>query len=318
MKNVLCIGEALIDFLSIDKGKNLCDTSGFIKKAGGAPANVAAAISKLGAKAHFCGTVGDDAFGKFLENTFNQNNINTDLMYKLKDRNTTFAFVSLMEDGERDFEFVRDADRYLSFDMIEKEIDKFDLYHFGSATAFLDGELKNTYYKLKEYALNNNKLISFDANYRDSLFSNNKDVFINCCKDYIKDSDIVKLSEEEAYLISGRESVKEAADYLISLGCKYLIITLGKLGAMLVTKDKQVLIPTKEIEMKDATGAGDAFMGAVIVQILNEENKNIEDIVKLANLVGGITTTKIGALESIPTWDEVKKYNEGESALTFN
>lgn len=318
MKNVLCIGEALIDFLSIDKGKNLCETSGFIKKAGGAPANVAAAISKLGAKAHFCGTVGDDAFGKFLENTFNQNNINTDLMYKLKDRNTTFAFVSLMEDGERDFEFVRDADRYLSFDMIEKDIDKFDLYHFGSATAFLDGELKNTYYKLKEYALKNNKLISFDANYRDSLFSNNKDVFINCCKDYIKDSDIVKLSEEEAYLISGRESVKEAADYLISLGCKYLIITLGKLGAMLVTKDKQVLIPTKEIEMKDATGAGDAFMGAVIVQILNEENKNIEDIVKLANLVGGITTTKIGALESIPTWDEVKKYNEGKSALIFN
>lgn len=318
MKNVLCIGEALIDFLSIDKGKNLCETSGFIKKAGGAPANVAAAISKLGAKAYFCGTVGDDAFGKFLENTFNQNNINTDLMYKLKDRNTTFAFVSLMEDGERDFEFVRDADRYLSFEMIKNEIDKFDLYHFGSATAFLDGELKNTYYKLKEYALNNNKLISFDANYRDSLFSNNKDVFINCCKDYIKDSDIVKLSEEEAYLISGRNSIKESAEYLISLGCKNLIITLGKVGAMLVTKDKQVLIPTKEIEMKDATGAGDAFMGAVIVQILNEQNKNIEDIVKLANLVGGITTTKIGALESIPTWDEVKKYNEGESALTFN
>ncbi|MGG2467397.1 carbohydrate kinase [Paraclostridium bifermentans] len=308
MKKVICIGEALIDFISIDTGKNLIDTSGFIKKAGGAPANVAAAISKLGAQAYFCGTVGDDAFGRFLEDTFNKNNINTNLMFKLKDKNTTFAFVSLKEDGDRDFEFARGADEFLSFDMIKNDLDKFDLFHFGSATAFLEGELKNTYYKLKEYALNNNKLISFDANYRDSLFKNDKEMFINCCKDFIKGSNIVKLSEEEAYLISNKDNIEGAADYLINLGCKNLVITLGKEGSMLVTKEKKVSIKTKQLEMKDATGAGDAFIGAVLAQILNEPSKNIEEIVKYANLVGGITTTKLGALESIPTWDEVKRY----------
>lgn len=77
---------------------------------------------------------------------------------------------------------------------------------------------------------------------------------------------------------------------------------------MLVTKEKKVSIKTKQLEMKDATGAGDAFIGAVLAQILNEPSKNIEEIVKYANLVGGITTTKLGALESIPTWDEVKRY----------
>lgn len=308
MKNVICAGEALIDFLSLDTGKTLDNTSGFMRKAGGAPANVAAAISKLGAKAHFCGTVGDDAFGKFLEDTFKNNNINTDLMFKLNNRNTTFAFVSLMEDGERDFEFARGADECLSFEMIKDDLDKFDLYHFGSATAFLDGELKKTYYKLKEYALNNNKLISFDANYRDSLFGNNKEEFITCCIDFIKDSDIVKLSEEEAYLISGKNDIKESANYIVGLGCKNLIITLGKEGAMLTTKEKQVLVPTKELKMKDATGAGDAFMGAVLAQILDNPNKDMEEIVRLANLVGGITTTRMGALESIPTWNEVKEY----------
>lgn len=309
MRKVICPGEALIDFVSTDLGKTLKETKGFIKKAGGAPANVAAAISKLGAEAYFCGTVGDDVFGRFLEETLKKNNINTELMFKLDNHNTTFAFVSLMEDGERDFEFVRDADSCLGFQMIKERLEEFDLYHFGSATAFLDGRLRETYYKLKEYALNNNKIITFDANYRESLFGDRKEVFISYCMDFIKDSDLVKLSEEEALLISGQANIKEASEFIVSLGCKTLIITLGKEGAMITTNEKQVLVPTKELEMKDATGAGDAFMGAVIAQMLNTPEKDIIEIVRIANLVGGITTTRIGALESIPNWSEVSKYS---------
>lgn len=308
MKKVICPGESLIDFVSMDIGKTLKATDGFIKKAGGAPANVAAAISKLGAEAYFCGTVGDDAFGGFLEDTLNNNNINTELLFKIKN-NTTFAFVSLMENGERDFEFARDADECLTFDMISDRLEEFDLYHFGSATAFMGGNLKDTYFKLKEYAKSNNKIISFDANYRESLFGNNKEEFIKCCKEFIVDSNIVKLSEEEAKLISGIEDIKEASQYIVNLGCENLMVTLGKEGTLLSNREKQILIKTKEVKMKDATGAGDAFIGAVIAQILNEPGKSMEKIVEMANLVGGITTTKLGALESIPTWDEVFAYN---------
>ena len=308
MKKVICPGEALIDFVSMDIGKTLKATDGFIKKAGGTPANVAAAISKLGAEAYFCGTVGDDAFGGFLEDTLNNNNINTELLFKIKN-NTTFAFVSLMENGERDFEFARDADECLTFDMISDRLEEFDLYHFGSATAFMGGNLKDTYFKLKEYAKSNNKIISFDANYRESLFGNNKEEFIKCCKEFIVDSNIVKLSEEEAKLISGIEDIKEASQYIVNLGCENLMVTLGKEGTLLSNREKQILIKTKEVKMKDATGAGDAFIGAVIAQILNEPGKSMEKIVEMANLVGGITTTKLGALESIPTWDEVFAYN---------
>ena len=308
MKKVICPGEALIDFVSMDIGKTLKATDGFIKKAGGAPANVAAAISKLGAEAYFCGTVGDDAFGGFLEDTLNNNNINTELLFKIKN-NTTFASVSLMENGERDFEFARDADECLTFDMISDRLEEFDLYHFGSATAFMGGNLKDTYFKLKEYAKSNNKIISFDANYRESLFGNNKEEFIKCCKEFIVDSNIVKLSEEEAKLISGIEDIKEASQYIVNLGCENLMVTLGKEGTLLSNREKQILIKTKEVKMKDATGAGDAFIGAVIAQILNEPGKSMEKIVEMANLVGGITTTKLGALESIPTWDEVFAYN---------
>ena len=144
----------------------------------------------------------------------------------------------------------------------------------------------------------------------DTLFGEDKDTFVSCCKDFIKDSKIVKLSDEEACLISGMENIGEAAKYIIDLGCENLIITLGKKGALLTTKEKQILIPTNEMKMVDATGAGDAFIGAVIAQVLDIPNKSIEDIIKTANLVGGITTTRIGALESIPTWDEVKQYSK--------
>ena len=118
-----------------------------------------------------------------------------------------------------------------------------------------------------------------------------------------------KLSEEEAKLISGIEDIKEASQYIVNLGCENLMVTLGKEGTLLSNREKQILIKTKEVKMKDATGAGDAFIGAVIAQILNEPGKSMEKIVEMANLVGGITTTKLGALESIPTWDEVFAYN---------
>lgn len=173
----------------------------------------------------------------------------------------------------------------------------------------MGGNLKDTYFKLKEYAKSNNKIISFDANYRESLFGNNKEEFIKCCKEFIVDSNIVKLSEEEAKLISGIEDIKEASQYIVNLGCENLMVTLGKEGTLLSNREKQMLIKTKEVKMKDATGAGDAFIGAVIAQILNEPGKSMEKIVEMANLVGGITTTKLGALESIPTWDEVFAYN---------
>ena len=306
MKKVLCAGEALIDFVSDHPGMSLKDTSSFTRKAGGAPANVAAAIAKLGAEAYFCGSVGQDFFGDFLEETFKNNHINTDMMYKLKNRNTTLAFVSLKEDGDRDFRFMRDADAVLSYQKIEKYLNQFDLFHFGSATAFLDGELKDTYFKIMEYAKKHDKIITFDANYRDALITDEKE-YIRCCKEFIKNSYIVKLSDEEVKLISGIDDIKEASKSIASLGCNYLFVTLGKEGSLLVSGNKQVIIPVEEVKMVDATGAGDAFIGAIIAQVLNTPEKTMEEIARIANNVGAMTTTKVGALESIPTWNEIEK-----------
>ena len=168
---VFCIGELLIDFIGKDVNKGLINGVNFEKKAGGAPANVAAAICKLGGEASFLGQVGDDSFGRYLVKVLEDVNINGD-MTKIEGK-TTLAFVAIDENGERDFEFNRGCDGDYSYSNIDlKKINNGDIIHFGSATGFLEGELKNTYFKLFEYAKENNIFISFDPNYRDALISN--------------------------------------------------------------------------------------------------------------------------------------------------
>ena len=135
---ILCIGEALIDMICTDKGTTLSDGNNFLKKPGGAPTNVAAAIAALGGKVELAAKVGNDPFGKQLIEVMQSFGVSTKWMLQDEHYFTTFAFVSLMEDGERDFVFNRGADGELSRQKLKKLIlMNFHIIHFGSATAFL-------------------------------------------------------------------------------------------------------------------------------------------------------------------------------------
>ena len=139
MKKILCIGEALIDMICTDKGSSLSDGNNFLKKAGGAPTNVAAAIAALGGKAELAAKVGVDPFGKHLIAVMQEFGVSTKWVLQDEKYFTTFAFVSLMENGERDFYFNRGADGQLSEADIEATPD------FGSAldTRYILGMAKN-------------------------------------------------------------------------------------------------------------------------------------------------------------------------------
>ncbi|WP_242968895.1 PfkB family carbohydrate kinase, partial [Clostridium beijerinckii] len=166
-KNIFCIGELLIDMVCVDN-KGLKDGEKFEKKAGGAPANVAACISKLDGNAYFLGQVGDDYFGKHLIELLKDLNINTEMA--VEKGSTTIALVGIDKNGERNFDFLRGSDGEYSFNNINlSKIANSDIIHFGSATGFLEGELKKTYFKLLECAKSNNIYVSFDPNYRDAL-----------------------------------------------------------------------------------------------------------------------------------------------------
>ncbi|MCU4764520.1 fructokinase [Bacillus cereus] len=312
MRNVFCIGELLIDFVCRNTNVSLVNGSNFEKKAGGAPANVAAAITKLGGHATFMGQVGNDPFGEFLEQTLQHAHVDTSML--IKDKQTTLAFVSIDQNGERDFTFMRGADGEYHFNSIDlSKIKTNDLIHFGSATALLSSPLKDTYFQLLQYARESGQFISFDPNYRNALITNTEQ-FIQDCLTFIKHAHFVKVSQEEAIMLSKESDLQQSALKLLNHGAKAVAITLGKDGTLLATKDKQTIVPSISIQQVDTTGAGDAFVGAMLYQIAKSEKiflHNFEDLttfISFANKVGALTCTNYGAISSLPSLTDVKAY----------
>ncbi|MBP5998972.1 MAG: carbohydrate kinase [Sediminibacterium sp.] len=304
---VLCIGEALIDMICTDRGSRLADGQNFLKKAGGAPANVAAAIAALGGKVDMAAKVGKDPFGQHLIDLLNEMGVSTQWMIQDPNSFTTFAFVSLMEDSERDFYFNRGADGQLSVsDLADLNLNEYSIVHFGSATGFLPGPLQATYLDLLNKAKAAGALISFDPNYRHLLFPNNTNSFITQSWHFIQACDFFKLSDEEAMLITGLTSVQAAADALRAKTKAIFAITLGKEGTLLSTSQGTELIGSIPITPIDATGAGDAFVGAVLYQLLDTKAADLPSlsldawrkIITNANKAGARTCEYMGAMEA--------------------
>ncbi|MDT0538526.1 MULTISPECIES: carbohydrate kinase family protein [Croceitalea] len=308
MTRVFCIGELLIDFVAENQGNDLSKAINFTKKAGGAPANVACAISKLGGKSSFIGCVGKDPFGSFLLDVLKNENVDISKSQRANTF-TTLAFVSLAEDGERDFVFSRGADRELKYDSsIKKDFDR-NMIHLGAATAMLGGGLEEAYGHYFFDALTKDAFISFDPNFRTDLWKDNEAVFIKKCMPYVEKSHLCKFSLEEAFLLSGKDTVKEACEVLHKAGAKIITITLGKEGTFVSTDNMQHTVPSIKVSPVDTTGAGDAFIGCLLYQISQLSNFNmvfnddelLMKMVEKANKAGAITTTNYGAIIALPT-----------------
>lgn len=313
---VLCLGELLIDFICSDINQGLTNGVNFVKKAGGAPANVTAALAKLGAKAYFAGKVGDDNFGEFLKQTLDQAGVDTSMLVLDKNSNTTLAFVSLNENGERDFIFNRGADELFAWDDLDSEkLKNFNIIHFGSATALLGGPSKDTYLKVMKLASERQNFISFDPNYRVDLWKNRLDEFITVSKSCIKYADFVKVSDEEIEIITGKKKLEDGVKEFHKLGAKLVAVTLGKEGTLISNGENVNIISSIKIKSIDSTGAGDAFVGAFLYKISQEANpkilisnfEKVKEIVSFSNKVGAMACTKLGAIDSLPTLKEIEQ-----------
>lgn len=310
MSRIFCLGELLIDMVGVDN-LGLKEGIKFEKKAGGAPANVCASVASLGGKASFMGQVGNDSFGDFLLDTLRKRDI--DVSMCVQDGFTTMAFVSLNQEGERDFTFLRGSDGLYSFKNIDfDKISKKDIIHFGSSTGLLSGELKKTYTNLLFYAKENNNFITFDPNYRDTLLPDDMLYrYKRDCMGFIEKADLVKLSREELIILTDTKDVIAGARILNDLGAPIVLVSLGKDGCLLSTKEHVEVVVSIPVKQVDSTGAGDAFIGAILYQLSLEENprdlsfERWKEIVRFANVVGALSTTKHGAMEALPTLEEV-------------
>lgn len=307
MGKILCIGEALIDMICTDKGKALSDGENFLKKPGGAPTNVAAAIAALGGEVELAAKVGVDPFGKHLIEVMKSFGVSTRWMLQDAEHFTTFAFVSLMENGERDFYFNRGADGQLSRDEVDGiSLAEFSVVHFGSATGFLPGPLQAAYQSLLQKALQQDIFISFDPNYRQLLFQHDQQSFKDQSWNFLNSCHFFKVSDEEAMMLTGRSTVSDAANDFLERTKAVFAVTLGKEGTLLGLNGKTETISSIEVKPVDTTGAGDAFVGAVLYQLAGkslEEIKNLDtepwrQIIMNGNKAGARTCEYLGAMEA--------------------
>lgn len=317
MNTVLCVGELLIDFFCTEADVSLTEGRHFTKQAGGAPANVSAAIARLGGHSAFLGKVGADPFGLFLKQTLEEQSVDTSMLLLDPAAPTTLAFVSRSASGERDFVFHRGADQLLRLEELDRAaVQDASMLHFGSATALLAEPFREVYITLMDDAKANGQFISFDPNYRGDLWAGRQEEFITLSRDGISKADLVKVSDEELQLITSQADCNAALDLLHEWGARAVAVTLGKDGTLISSPDSRLLVPSITIESIDSTGAGDAFIGALLCRISQlahpaEFTRSAElqrDFVTFANRVGAIVCTKIGAIAALPTLDEVQEY----------
>lgn len=307
MGKILCIGEALIDMICTDKGKALSEGENFLKKPGGAPTNVAAAIAALGGEVELAAKVGIDPFGKHLIDVMESFGVSTRWMLQDAAHFTTFAFVSLMENGERDFYFNRGADGQLSRDEVDAiNLAEFSVVHFGSATGFLPGPLQAAYQSLLQKALQQEIFISFDPNYRHLLFQHDQQSFKDQSWNFLNSCHFFKVSDEEAMMLTARSTVADAAHDFLEKTNAVFAITLGKEGTLLGLNGTTTTIESIAIKPVDTTGAGDAFVGAVLFQLAGKTMHEINSlgaetwsqIIQNGNKAGARTCEYMGAMEA--------------------
>ncbi|MCM2534329.1 carbohydrate kinase [Neobacillus pocheonensis] len=305
MKSLYSIGEVLIDFIPLQKGKALKDVLSF-------------AGARLGGESSMISKLGLDAFGDFLIETLNRAGVQTDKILRTDEANTAIAFVSLRNDGERDFSFYRNPSADLLMKKEEIDGDWFssgDILHFCSVD-LVESPMKQAHIKAINEAKRNGALISFDPNVRLPLWENPE-----YCREtilsFIPKAHLLKISDEELSFITNIDHEENAIRSLFVGDVRAVIYTKGATGAELYLKNDKFTSKGYRVDVQDTTGAGDAFIGGFLYQLLSKQvtpynledicNTNHHELLQFANAVGALTTTGKGAISSLPEKEQVLK-----------
>ncbi|KAG9456859.1 hypothetical protein H6P81_001367 [Aristolochia fimbriata] len=314
MTSVVCFGEMLIDFVPDVAGVSLAESTGFLKAPGGAPANVAVAISKLGGSSGFIGKVGDDEFGHMLADILKKNSVNVEGVCFDKEARTALAFVTLKKNGEREFMFYRNP----SADMLLKEselnlklIKQAKIFHYGSIS-LISEPCRSSHMAAMKAAKEAGLLLSYDPNVRLPLWPSPQ-----AAREGIKSiwnhADFIKVSDDEvAFLTNGDAQKEEVVMSLWFDGLKMLIVTDGEKGCRYFSKSFKGSVPGFSVNTVDTTGAGDAFVGSLLSSIAKDastlqDEAKLKASLKMANACGAICTTQKGAIPALPTESVAKE-----------
>ena len=308
---ITTIGEILIDMTQthIDAG----GIPHFAANPGGAPANVAVVVSRLGGEAGFVGCVGDDLYGTLLRDTLVRCGVSVKGLQVTDKANTTLAIVMVDPGGERSFSFYRKpgADTLIDAARAIRDTADTDILHFGSVS-LTDPVCRDAVVSTVQAAKRRGALISYDPNYRASLWEH-EDAAILQMRAVLPLCDIVKISDEETMLLCGVQDPEAALEKLMEMGIKLAVVTMGAAGAMWRFGRMHGLVPGFSVKVADTNGAGDTFFGALLSRIaahggLDDLTENdLNAFVRFANKAASITASRPGAIPAMPTLKEVQE-----------
>lgn len=314
---ILCLGEILFDLLSDQPGVPYEEVTAWTPYPGGAPANVATALAKLGTLSGFIGCVGQDDAGNQLVHLLHDSGVNIQGVQQHPNAPTRGVYVVRSATGDRAFagfgayQTTEFADTYL-------DADKLPVHLFETADFLALGTLEMAYPASREATLQALSLanqhfikVLLDVNWR-PVFWLNPDEAPGIIRSLIQHTDFLKLSDDEAEWLFDTADPGIIAHRLETV--EGVLVTAGERGCAYCINGNQGKLPAFEMPVVDTTGAGDSFVAGFLHQLCQQGVKNltnaaqVEEIVHYASAVGALTTTKAGAIAAQPTAVEVNEF----------
>jgi len=303
-----------------EMGKSLAEVPAFLPKPGGAPANVAVCAKRLGVSSAFIGKVGDEAFGHFLAHTLAAEGVETRGMVFDDYARTTMAFIAMKDENHPEFVFYRNpgADTQLRPEELDADLLRNSkAFHFGSLSLNVEPARSATIAAI-EHAHQGEGIVSFDVNYRPTLWSS-PDEAVEVTKTVVSKVDVVKVNEDEVALLSGQEKVEideaslaEASRLIVEQGPTLVVVTLGPHGSYFRTENAGGFAPGFHVNAIDAVGAGDAFIAGMLTRLVQADNwlspDYLKESLRFANAVGALATLTQGTIPAMPTLAAVEEF----------
>lgn len=305
MARVWVTGDAVVDLIPDSE-------TSYLKCPGGAPANVAVAISRLGGDSAFFGRVGQDPLGRFMKQVLKDEGVDTQHMLLDEEHRTSTVIVDLDDHGERSFTFMvkPSADQFLQ----PQDVPAFkqgEWLHVCSIALANEPSRSTTLAAMKAIKAAGG-YVSFDPNLREEVWLNPADLK-SVVLQAVALADVVKFSDDELLFLTDKADLQTALSWLNEqYDLPLIVITQGKKGALVIHNNEQQLITGKPVNPVDTTGAGDAFVGGLLAGLVAcddwHNNDNLLKIIRQANACGALATTAKGAMTALPTATQLVEY----------
>lgn len=304
MNKIWVTGDAVVDLIPDSENS-------YLKCPGGAPANVAVAVSRLGGETGFFGRVGQDPLGRFMKKTLTDEGVDTNSMLLDEAQRTSTVIVDLDDSGERSFTFMvkPSADQFMQPSDIPP-FEKNQWLHVCSIALANEPSRSSTFQAMQQIK-DAGGFVSFDPNLRDEVWADQSEIQSVVLK-AVAMADVVKFSDDELLFLTDTETLEAGLQAASVYNNRLQLITQGAKGALVITQGSQELMAGKAIKPVDTTGAGDAFVGGLIACLATTNNwseiEHIQEAVRWANSCGALATTQKGAMTALPLKKQLEEY----------